>query len=232
MSDIISTEEHEANVRKLYLRFKGDVHAVSRETGTSVKDIRVICKTYKGVIESKTDKTVPEQILKQVMFGQQERLHSLREMHDKLFSMCYGFKSACCGAFIESALVTMGKGTCPKCDADNGVLPYIDTELYRELLRVISSMRMEDASLGKFLSTLGYTIETDANKLSNVFVIQNNLPEDKKPRRIESTVIDAEIVEQAESLSPKDREKLRKDLERTIMEQENRPPTLEQKNQK
>ncbi len=203
----------EERVRLAILKHRGNVLKVSEKLNLDLQYVKKINKKLIGQSDNNVNNLISQTLSSHILLGYESRVNHLVEMLDRMDDKHGQQMSNCCYMpfrFIKSYDPDISDSyVCEKCNETCVVIEKDSDSIYKLKIELIEKIREEDKLLIDFAEKMGYTNQDktpaviDKSK-HNTIVIQGN---DAK-----------EIVRDIDSISPQDRQKLRKQLEDKIVE--------------
>jgi len=216
MTHSIAKIDFQEKVRLAYLRHRGDIEAIQRDLKVDDRElIRKIVNKFRKEMDHSVRNWVAENLYKELMLGRQSRVQNLMDMLKALQNREQLYLSMCCDAPVsrhtelnghkipETYMCLMCHNRCETKMVDRLHIIKCKQDILKQLLE-------EDTALTSFAEKLGFT----------------NLPPPEPPQigMYKPNVIvlgsgkDQRIIKDASAMSPMDREALRKELEKRILE--------------
>ena len=196
-------------IRLSFIKHRGNVVAVAEELGISDLDyIKKECKKIQKRCRRDVSFFIATTLMEHLLLGYQQRVNALQK---SLISVdnTYELVSACCKRHVD---VTPNGDTviytCANCGNVCGVHNNFDDHAHNIRLETVCALREEDKMLTEFAVKMGYTNQEPVPSqriTQNVVVL---------PQR----GLDDNTAKGVAEMSPVDREKLRKSLEKHIIE--------------
>lgn len=224
MSNIVKLRLEE-KIRFLLLRFSNNLDRVAEEAskyaGTNIP-VEVVAKISKKFRE-KQDKDIKFWVAcsmaQEVLRGAMERQAKLEAMYQCWDGKEEDWASSCCSAPVQEYVPNGGTGVpyyrCLQCENTCNRIRKNHLELEHLKLRILNDMRRESTFLVKAAKDLGFVTEKDPTPVTNNknFILVNNQANQESPQPIP---IDAEAAKRVENMSPAEREKLIRKLDKMV----------------
>lgn len=213
----INKFKEEARIRASIFRHRGDVIAVSKELGLDIQFIKRFSDKIKKQTKYDVSFWVANSIMANLLMGYEQRNLYLKRCLDLLDKEAEKSVSSCCGADIE-LIRENGKilcGFCKKCEQECGIEKKLQTKIIKMVQDTISLMRQEDEAMVSFADKMGYTDKQPDIK-QNILLINGNSR--GEGRKAVDCQIEDSTRENLNSLSPREREMTRKQIEKYILE--------------
>lgn len=199
-------------IKIAYLKHRGNVLAVANELKLPVEYTKKRIAKIKGQERNNVDVLISNTLMQHILLGYESRVSYLMEMLKSLANREQLYVSLCCGAPVErargeeeyTAEVTY---ICLACHSIASV-KLIDREtIYNIKQRVLEQLRVEDSALVEFADKMGYTNRPEQPPAvkQNILVLGKDFSKE-----------DRQVVTNLSELSPPDREKMIKKLEKQI----------------
>lgn len=221
MSHIIVKHEIEHKINLSLFRNRGDVFQTARELNVPVDYVKKIYQKLRKRRERDVSYWIASSIMQTVFEGYQQRTGYIQ----RYLSMLDGKEelpvSSCHHKPLTLRLNKQKEEVvvCTKClqECDTIILPRSET--YALFSNLVEQLREEDTSLVKFADTMGFTDKEEQPAIrQNILVVGDKTVD-----------VDSKIADEFNKLTPREREKTRKRLERHLLEaQETLEPELEE----
>ena len=199
-------------VKLSYLKHRGNVLEVANEVGLDTEYVRDLTYKFRKQEERHVSTLIANSLMQHIMLGYESRVTHLMAMLRSLEGRDQLQVSICC--FKPVVLKEAGGYKCLKCNLDcNATLA--DKDIIYEIKRLLLvELREEDKSLVELADKMGYTNKV---QMPEVSIRQNNLVVMDNKDRV--------LVQEARDMLPQDREKLRNELTRKLLEAANSAAT-------
>lgn len=229
MSGNIEKYRLEQRIGSLIFKHRGNIDKVVSECGADPDYVRVIAERIKRKRKHEVNFDIACAISEEVLSGHQQEVAHLIECLNDLT----GYKdlvSPCCMVKMNRYIFDDEfKYICSKCNTE--ITNVIEKpKNYKEIRAIISELRKEREFLTEFAAKMGFVVPKQDGSSTNPTINDNRKIigsqhihlEQQGSKQVDSTTLNEEeqsLIEQARTLDPKTREKLRKDLERKLLEE-------------
>lgn len=203
-------------IRLLILKHRGELSKVANEAGVDLATVEKIAKEFQKKRNQDVSLHVASFLTTEILSGHEARIAYIRQALARLEDETKRRVSSCCGFDVDE---TDDPPVCLKCKHECTIIhPKLNLAEYRKLLDL---WLQEDLGLAEFSEKMGLTFKENTPQTP---VIQKNyqlILGDSPRKQIESNQIDtseAQVLQQAQDLSPVAREQLRKALESKLLE--------------
>jgi len=221
----IVKRQFEDQVRSLLLQFPTSPVRVAQEASkyfgqeVTVEQVLRIRKKMKAQMDRDTAFWVASNIIQKLFRSTQQRQEKLEAMYANWAGAEQGVVSICCGGPVEKKTDMSGNTYyfCLVCCTDCHVRTARYPEIEKLKMQIVRELRKETELMLKFAKDLGFTVKEpkEVHKHTNFVMVNSPGPE---PRR--SVPIDAEVAKRLEDMSPSERERMIKGLERMALGQD------------
>lgn len=224
--------QREERIRISGLRNRGDVNAIAKDTGLPLQYvIKVVEKWKKRRKRGAVDFLIAETMAMHILEGYEQRTRYLVDCMRALEHREQALISLCCQSPTVLLEGTTDRYRCLKC-AKEASVELVDKDfVYKMKLKIVESMRSEDKSLATSAKQLGFTAH-EVPIILNQFFNGNRLPVKQggvvQPQGQANTsssvdsqnIIDIDLQKQLTAMQPHEREKLIRNLENRICNEE------------
>jgi len=199
-----------------YLSHRGDVLKVAKELNLPLDYVRSRTAKIKRAEERNVRTLIADTLMSYIFLGHQSRIYHLQNMLERLDNKEVVLVSVC-HSFVYRVEDRQGVNTniCLKCNTVTALYEVTQALTIDLRLRIIEALREEDRALVSFGAEMGYTQREEPpmvkyeDKRQYLVLGQNeNLKGVGKQ--------DSMLLQDAQKLSPMDRERLIKELEKKI----------------
>lgn len=205
-----------------YLKNRGDALAVSDEMNLPLDFVRKAVAKFKKREELDVRVLIADTIMQHVLLGHKSRVEHYKQMIRDIDREETVFFSRCCNfpASKHSDSFDGDHYRCNSCGAKTQAYPLYYEERQRWKHRALKELREEDAAIVEFGNKMGYTEQKEQVTFKNYqYFGQNiNVPPQHGPGP-NAVPIDPQLAMELSQMSPMDREKIRKAIEKKIMNQ-------------
>ena len=222
--------EVEENVRRALMRHKGVVPLAAKELGIDAKFVERIWRRMKGKIDRDVAYYIAFHLLTDILYGRMQRVQILQDQVTNYSGFQSEFVSECCRVHVfseakptnfasvpgaskqpDAAVESILK--CSGCKKTCAVLLRPNDSANKEMREVLKELRLEDESISNFVDKL-----YGGDKPAPVRVQQNVLVVKDSRKQINSKEVDSGIISEFELLEPRERQKIRRTLEKKLKE--------------
>lgn len=210
MSTGIEKYRLENKVRLLFFKYRGDIEKIAAEGNVPIEYVQKIVAKIKRRQKRDVDYWIASTITEYIMMGIEQRTQCLSNLLNELMAEKSVNVSMCCGYPVNEHKWDDEKHyICQKCDKDCAVT-LVDRRNFIIIHKTIELLRQEQESVVDFMTKFGYTNKEDTpvNKITQFNIVAGGA----------LTTQDKKLLGDVSELDPRTREKLRKDLERQIIE--------------
>ena len=212
MADNLEKLRHMEEVKLSYLRNRGNLLAIAKETNLSFDYVKKLVDKFKKSEERDVfAAAISSKLMEHIMRGYESRVVNLMEMLKLLRDRHLNTVSVCCEVPVQTR--QDGVTVCLKCGLEKGT-KVVDRSVILELeLKCLQQLREEDTALADMAEKLGYSnkdpqpVQPVNNIRQNFVVVGGNKNAGK---------VDGLITQKVEQLHPLATEQLIKEIERSI----------------
>jgi len=217
----------EEEVRRSLLRHRGDVHRVAQDTEIAVQFVRRIWEKMRGKMDRDTSIFVAFNVLGEMLSGRSQRIQLIQDQIDSYQGHQTEQVSECCRkpvyrerqvadlsstpGLVDQVVEWVDVIKCTSCKKTCNVLERPNVFVHREMRNLIEMLRDEDNCLVNFAEKLGVVAgdrPAPIRLTQHVLVTQGGKQKSKE--------VDSTVVTQLEKLEPRDRQKLRRSLQKQM----------------
>lgn len=215
----ISKKSFEDQVRFLILRYPVNLIKVAEEASKFVgrpvplNEIERIYQKFRKSQNKDVNLWVACNLSQEILYGSQQRLAKLEAMFQQWDGREVAKSSLCCGAPVSEHYIGESHYyRCLKCDTTCNVQEIRRLELEKLKLAILKDIRTENLFLMKFAKDMGFTGKQPetVTKNSNYVFVQTNQAQQAGA----SVPIDASVGQKIDNMSPMERERFIKSLEK------------------
>lgn len=212
MSTGIEKYRIENKVRLLFFKHRGDIEKIAKEGDVPIEYVQKLVAKIKRRQKRDVDYWIASTITEYIMMGVEQRTNCLTKLLNELMDKKSVNISICCSYPVNEHTWDDEKHyVCQKCGKDCSV-KLVDKKNYGAIYETIGLLRQEQESIVNFMTRFGYTNkeEPPVNKITQF----NIVAEGKLTER------DKKLLGDVSELDPRTRERLRKDLEKQMIDSE------------
>lgn len=208
-------------MRSLLLQFPSNLSRVAEEASkyfgrdVSLEEVTKIRTKMKSQMDHDTAFWVASNIVQRLFRSVQQREEKLEAMFATWAGAEQGVVSVCCNGPVEKKTDMAGNTYyfCLVCGNNCHVRTAQYPEIEKLKMRIIQELRKESELMLKFAKDLGFTMKSEPKEVHQHtnFVMVNN---QGGQRSQDSTPIDSQAAKRLEEMSPSERERIIKELER------------------
>jgi hypothetical protein len=216
MSHEIAKIDFQEKVRLAYLRHRGDIALIQKDLQVNDRVLlRKIIKKFRVEMDHSVRNWVAENLYKELIFGRQSRVQNLMDMLRVLQDREQLYLSMCCDAPAEKHTEIEGYKIpdtymCLMCHMRCEVKLTDRIHIIKTKQDILKQLLEEDDALTLFAERLGFT-NLPPQELPSIGMYKPNVI-------VIGSGKDQKIIQDASTMSPMDREALRKELEERILE--------------
>lgn len=215
MSTGIEKYRIENRVRLLFFKYRGDIAKIAEEGNVSIEYVQKLVAKIKRRQKRDVDYWIASTITEYIMMGIEQRTECLTKLLNELVDEKSVNVSMCCGYPVNEHMWDDEKHyICQKCDKDCAIT-LVDRRNFVIIHKTIELLRQEQESVVDFMTKFGYTGKEDPPVSK---ITQFNIVAGSKSDKL--TEQDKKLLTEVGELDPRTREKLRKDLEKQIIDSE------------
>jgi hypothetical protein len=203
-------------------KHRGNIIEIAAETGFKEDYIRVELQKIKKENSRDINALMSSTMMQYLFDGHQQRISYIQEMIRSLNNSESVQVSDCCKAPLRISKKDSGEDLikCRTCDGECKPTKLTQTEIYHLKMKLIEALKSEDASLVLFISKMGYSNAPPQERgpiIKQEFVVVGG---GNNKQKVESHVTHQEALtmEQIAALPPAERDKLRRELQRSIID--------------
>ncbi|MHA1289829.1 MAG: hypothetical protein ACTSPB_20815 [Candidatus Thorarchaeota archaeon] len=217
----IVKREFEEHVRYLLLRFPRDLKRVAKEAGeyvgrlVPVEEVVRIRKRFKAHQDKDVSLWVACNLSREILQSSHQRKAKLDAMYEMWDGKEEVEVSLCCKAPVQKLEPMQGAPyfRCLKCDETCSIKVVKDLSLERLKMDILREMRTESELLLRFAKEMGFTASEgppqQITKNTNFVLVGNSNKSSQS-----SVSVDAEVAQKIDDMSPVERERVIKQLEK------------------
>lgn len=203
MQSIVIKRDIDHKIFLALLRYKGDVFSVASELNVPVEYVERLYKKLKKRQQRDTSYWISTNIMQTLLEGYQQRTAWLMNYLKVLEGKEQIPVSSC---HHEPIIQKDSDILCSACNQPCSVVLMPRDRTYKLFLKILEQLRKEDSALVKFAESMGFVGQPSEPIVKQNILVVNN----------KSATIDEEVDQIATKLSPQDREKARKELEKQL----------------
>jgi len=212
MSTGIEKYRLENKVRLLFFKYRGDIGKIADEGNVPIEYVQKLVAKIKRRQKRDVDYWIASTITEYIMMGIQQRTECLTKLLNELMDKKSALISICCGYPVTEHMWDDEKHyVCQKCDKDCSV-NLVDNKNLSAIHTTIELLKKEQDGMVDFMTKFGYTNKEDppVNKITQFNIVTGG----------KLTEQDQKLLSNVSELDPRTRERLRKDLEKQIIDGE------------